>query len=303
MSRQFGMMMLGSIELFCLSAETGSFTHAARQAGITPAAVSRAIARLEERMAVRLFNRTTRKISLTGAGQSYYEQCKQALGQLAEAERAVSGHQSAPAGKVRLSVSTPIAHHRILPLISKFRDAHPNVDIEINISNRNIDFAAEGFDLAIRGRTPPDSGLVIRSLLESELIVVAAPHYLQRHGVPDTLESLQGHECIQFALPSTGQRIRWQFCDDGKEIDIETSGGIECAEDVLGVVTLARHGAGLVQVCRFFVEEDLATGRLVEVLQKYRGRTRPFSLLYPSAKHVPQRVRLLIDFLLKETRP
>src|SRR5690606_7537150 len=167
----------------------------------------------------------------------------------------------------------------------------------------NIDFAAEGFDLAIRGRTPPDSGLVIRSLLESELIVVAAPQYLQRRGTPRTLESLMEHECIQFVLPSTGQWIRWQFRANDKDIDIETHGNIECAEDVLGVVTLAQHGAGLIQVCRFFVEEDLAAGRLVEVLQEYRGRTRPFSLLYPSARHVPQRVRLLMDFLLKEISP
>src|SRR5690606_35263692 len=135
MGRQFGVMMLGSIELFCLSADTGSFTRAAQQAGITPAAVSRAVARLEERMAVRLFTRTTRKISLTEAGRSYYEQCKQALNQLVDAERAVSGHQSAPSGKVRLSVSTPIAHRRILPIISRFRDLHSGVHIEINISN------------------------------------------------------------------------------------------------------------------------------------------------------------------------
>lgn len=302
MSRQFDAMMLGSIELFCLSAETESFTRAAQLAGITPAAVSRAVARLEERMAVRLFARTTRKVSLTEAGRGYYLQCKQALGQLAAAEREVSGQQNVPSGKVRISVPTPVGHFRILPLISRFRELHPAIDIEINISNRNIDFAAEGFDLAIRGRVQPDSGLVIRKLLETELVVVAAPQYLQKQGVPTTLESLEHHECIQFALPRTGLRVPWLFIENGADVEIETSGGIECSEDILGTITLAKHGAGLIQAGRFMVEDDLAAGRLIEVLQHYGGRIRPFSLLYPSARHVPQRMRLLIDFLIAEVK-
>lgn len=302
MSRQFDAMMLGSIELFCLSAETESFTRAAQLAGITPAAVSRAVARLEERMAVRLFARTTRKVSLTEAGRGYYLQCKQALGQLAAAEREVSGQQNIPSGKVRISVPTPVGHFRILPLISRFRELHPAIDIEINISNRNIDFAAEGFDLAIRGRVQPDSGLVIRKLLETELVVVAAPQYLQKQGVPTTLESLEHHECIQFALPRTGLRVPWLFIENGADVEIETSGGIECSEDILGTITLAKHGAGLIQAGRFMVEDDLAAGRLIEVLQHYGGRIRPFSLLYPSARHVPQRMRLLIDFLIAEVK-
>lgn len=303
MGRQFDTLMLGSIELFCLSAENGGFTRAAQLAGITPAAVSRAVARLEERMAVRLFTRTTRKVSLTDAGRRYYEQCKQALGQLADAEREVSGQQSIPSGKVRISIPTPIGHYRILPLISRFRQLYPAVEIEIHISNRNIDFAAEGFDLAVRGRTQPDSGLIIRKLLETELVVVAAPQYLQRHGTPATLESLKQHECIQFALPSTGQRVPWLFSENGRDIEIETRGGIECSDDILGTITLARHGAGLIQTGRFMVEGELAVGTLAEVLQHYGGRLRPFSLLYPSARHIPQRVRLLIDFLLEEIRP
>lgn len=302
MARKFDAMMLGSIELFCLAAESESFTRAAQLAGITPAAVSRAIARLEERIAVRLFARTTRKVSLTDAGRNYYLRCKQALGQLADAEREVSGQQSLPSGKVRISVPTPVGHFRILPLLSRFRELHPAIDIEINISNRNIDFAAEGFDLAIRGRTQPDSGLVIRKLLETELVVVAAPQYLQKNGVPTTLESLRHHECIQFALPRTGLRVPWVFIENGAEVEIETSGGIECSEDILGTITLAKYGAGLIQTGRFMVEDDLTAGRLIEVLQNYGGRSRLFSLLYPSTRHIPQRVRLLIDFLLAEVK-
>lgn len=303
MSRQFNPMMLGSIEIFCLCAETGSFTRAAQLAGITPAAVSRAIARLEERMAVRLFTRTTRKVSPTEAGRRYFETCRHVLAQLADAEREVAGHQSEPAGKIRISIPTPVGHHRILPLLGRFRQLYPAVEIDVHVSNRNIDFAGEGFDLAIRGRTPPDSGLIARKLLDLQLIVVASPEYLQRFGVPHSIESLAGHECIQFALPSTGQRVPWLFKKNGKDIELETSGGIICAEDILATVTLARHGAGLVQTMRAFIEEDLNSGALVEVLSDYQGRTRPFSLLYPSARHLPHRVRLLIDFLLAEVSP
>src|SRR5690606_33201710 len=153
-----------------------------------------------------------------------------------DAEREVSGQQTLPSGKVRISVPTPVGHYRILPLLCRFRQLHPAVEIEVNISNRNIDFAAEGFDLAIRGRTQPDSGLIIRKLLETELVVAAAPQYLQQRGVPATLESLKRHECIQFALPSTGQRVPWLFRKNGEDIEIETRGGIECSEDIMGTI-------------------------------------------------------------------
>ena len=300
MSRQFDAMMLGSIEIFCLSAEQGSFTLAAQMAGVTPAAVSRAINRLEERVAVRLFTRTTRRVSLTDAGKRYYEQCRRALEQLSDAEREISGHQNAPQGKIRISVPTPVGHYRVLPLLSRFLRLYPKVEIEVHISNRNIDFAAEGFDIAVRGRTPPDSGFVARKLLDMQLAVVGSPAYLKRKGVPQNLDSLQDHDCIQFKLPSTGTRVPWLFRDGGKDVEVETTGSIECAEDILGTVTLARHGAGLIQTMRPIIETDLASGTLVEVLQPFGGRCRTFSLLYPSARHLPQRVRLLIDFLLSE---
>ncbi|RNF84916.1 LysR family transcriptional regulator [Montanilutibacter psychrotolerans] len=300
MARQFDALMLGSIELFCLSAELESFTLAATRAGLTPAAVSRSVSRLESRLGVRLFVRSTRKVRLTDAGRAYHAQCRPALSQLAEAERELTGQQLRPAGIVRISVSTPLGHCRLLPRLAAFRALYPDVQVDVHLSNRNIDFIAEGFDLAIRGRTPPDSGLVARKLEDAALVVVATPEYLARRGTPRTLADLDRHDCIQFVLPSSGQRVPWLFRDVDRDVELATEGGACCSGDLLATVTLARHGAGVLQTYRFIVEDDLRDGRLVEVLSPYGGRSRPFSLIYPGSRHMPLRVRVLVDFLMAQ---
>lgn len=304
MQRNFDNVLLGSLELFCLAAEQGNFTSAANVAGVTPAAVSRSISRLEERLGVQLFVRTTRQIRLTEAGQLYFDRCRQALEQLVDAEREVSGGQSTPSGLLRISMPTPYAHYRVLPLLPEFRARYPEVQVEVHLSNRNIDFVDENYDLAIRGRTPPDSNLIARKLEDAELVLVATPAYLKRAGIPQTLEDLQRHDCIQFELPSTGRKIPWPFHVNGQEVtDVSTIGGYCCSDDVLGIVTLARNGAGLVQTYRFIVEKDLARGDLVELLPQHGGTSRPFILLYPHARHLSLRVRTFVDFLIKKQQP
>lgn len=298
MKRHFDDVLLGSIELFCLAAELGSFTAAATAAGVTPAAVSRSISRLEERLGVRLFVRTTRHIRLTEGGQAYFEQCRNALAQLVEAERTVAGQQSAPSGLLRISMPTTYGHYRVLPKLADFRTRYPEVQVDIHLSNRNIDFAEEGYDLAIRVRAPADSSLIARKLEDAALVVVATPAYLARAGVPGCLADLDHHDCIQFELPSNGKKIPWLFRKDGKDIEINSKGGYCCSEDVLGGVTLARGDAGLFQTYRFIVEEDLRKGTLREVLQEFSGCSRPFNLLYPHNRHVPLRVRAFVDFLV-----
>jgi len=299
MKRHFDDIQLGSIELFCLAAEAGSFSAAALEAGVTPAAVSRSISRLEERLAVRLFVRTTRSIRLTEAGRAYFEQCRQALAQLIEAEREAMGKQSQAAGTLRLSLPTTYGHHRILPLLPLFRARHPDVKVDIHLSNRNIDFVSEGYDMAIRVRALPDSGLIARHLEDAALVVVATKSYLAAKGTPVTLEDLALHDCIQFELPSSGRRIPWLFQDQGKELEILAQGGYCLSEDVLGGVTLAKNGAGLFQTYRFVVEKELQSGELVQVLTPYQGRSRPFTLLYPHNRHIPLRLRAFIDFLME----
>ncbi|MBL8300943.1 MAG: LysR family transcriptional regulator [Rhodanobacteraceae bacterium] len=298
MSRQFDDLMLGSIELFCLSVEHASFTAAATAAGLTPPAVSRAIGRLEQRLGVRLFTRTTRQIHLTDAGRVYFQQCRQALNQLIDAEREIGGQQLVPSGNLRISIPTPLGHCRILPVLPAFRARYPNVQLDVHVSDRNVDLTADGYDLVVRGRTPPDSSFVARKLLDAELVVIATPAYLAQAGTPKTLDDLARHECLQFLLPRNGQPVPWLFREHGADLELPTRGGIACAEHLLAAVTLARHGGGLLQTYRFIVENDIARGDLVEVLRDYGGRSRPFSLIYAGGRHMPLCLRVLIDFLL-----
>ncbi len=285
-----------------MTAELGGFTAAAHEAGVTPAAVSRSISRLETRLGVRLFARTTRKISLTDAGRTYFAQCRQALDQLIEAERDIGGWQSVPSGVVRLSLPTPYGQFRILPLLAEFSAEYANVRFDVHTSNRNIDFVGDGYDLAVRARTPPDSGLIARKLEDAEVVVVAAPGYLRRAGTPKTTGDLKNHDCIQFVLPSSGRPIPWSFRVDGRDVDVATQGTYSCLEDVTAGVALTLSGAGLYQVYRFIVEQEIARGELTEVLTGLSGRSRPFSLLYPHKAHMPLRVRTVIDFLLRRLR-
>jgi DNA-binding transcriptional LysR family regulator len=298
MTRHFDDLQLGSIEMFCLAAELSSFTAAANAAGVTPAAVSRSVSRLEARLGIRLFVRSTRHIRLSDEGRAYFEQVRPAIAQLVDAERQVGGQGAA--GRLRISLPTPYAHYRVLPLLPAFRDKYPSVDVHVHISNRNVDFADDGYDLSVRGRAPDDSALIARKLEDAELVVVGAPDYLRRRGTPQALDDLAAHDCIQFDRPSSGRRIPWTFQVDGEEVDIVTDGAYGTGEDVLGGVTLARAGAGLFQTYRFVVEDDLREGRLTEVLQQHGGSTRPFVLLYPHARHVSRRVRAFVDFLVEK---
>jgi len=293
---------LGSIELFCLAAQHQGFTTAAKAAGLTPAAVSRSVARLESQLGVRLFARTTRTVRLTEAGRRYHDQCRQALGQLAEAERELSGLQQRPSGLVRASLPTPYGHCRILPLIPAFAQRYPDIQLDLQLTNRNVDIAEEGFDLAVRGRTPPDSGLIARPLEDAALVIVATPAHLRRRKLPRSEHDLASWPCIQYLLPRTGQPVPWLLRRDGRDFEWPTQGPLRCADDILATVTLARAGAGVLQTYRFIVEQDLRDGALVELLPQLAGATRPFSVMTPAHRHMPLRVRVFIDFLVQKLR-
>lgn len=301
MTRHFEPVQLGTIELFCKAAELGSFTAAAEALGLTQGAVSRSIARLEERLGVRLFQRSTRSVRLTDDGELYRSQCQQALDQIAEAERAITGHQAEPAGTLRISVPTTYGNFRLLPLLPRFSARFPKVALEVDISNRNVDLVEDGFDLAIRLGEPKDSRLIARKLEDATMGVFAAPAYLKRAGTPHTLDDLRRHACIQFVLPSSGRPMPMIFRDEaGRDVDFPFTSRLRVREDVLGAVTWARAGGGLFQIYHFIAQEFVARGELVEVLQPFNGRSRPFSVLYPQNRHLSARVRAFVDFLAEQ---
>ena len=303
MRRYFDDLQLGSIELFCLTVETGSFTAAAAAADVTPAAVSRSVARLEKRLQTRLFIRTTRSMRPTDIGQRYYLDCRRALNQFVEAEEKISDQQQIPVGTLSISAPSLYAHFRLLPRLSEFCALYPELTVNLEVSDQNIDFSEDKFDLAIRGSELLDSGLVARRLEDAELIVVATPSYLRNHPAPTTPTDLAHHNCIQYILPGNGRPAPWSFMEKKREFRIETSGRLVCREDYLATLTLVKNSAGVMQVYRFSVEDELKRGELIELLPGFGGTSRPFMIIYPYKRFLPLKVRKFIDFLTGVTEP
>jgi DNA-binding transcriptional LysR family regulator len=301
MSRSFDPVQLGSIEMFCKAAELQGFTAAAQALGVTAAAVSRSVGRLEERLGAKLFTRTTRLMRLTEEGRAYFEQCRQALAQIENAERAINGSQAEPAGLLRISMPTTYGHYRVLPALPRFMAQYPKVKVELDLSNRNIDFVEDGYDLAIRGGVPSDSRLVARKLEDAGFGIFAAPQYLARRGTPQTPEQLQDHDCIEFVMPSTGRGLPWLFRHAGHDIDMAVPSRVSLQGDLLGCLSYAVGGGGLLQAYHFVARGHVQSGSLVEVLQSYAGRSRPFSILYPHNRHLSAKVRAFVDFLLGQS--
>jgi DNA-binding transcriptional LysR family regulator len=288
---------LANVEAFCRAYEQGSFTRAAGLLGITPQAASRAVGRLEARLGVTLLRRTTRSVEATDAGRAYYEACRQALALIETGERLVAGAAGDERGTVRVSVPTTWGHHRFLPALARFRRLHPGINVLVQIDNRNVDFVREGFDLAIRMGEVRDQTLVARKLGDFALGVFASPSYLAERPAPASPDDLARHACVGFVLPSTGRVLPWRF---GGGREITPPPGLRVAGDVLGAITLARAGAGLVQIYDFLVEGELDRGELGEVLAPFRGASRPFSLLYPQGVVQSRAVRRLVAFLMDE---
>jgi len=289
---------LGGLDIFCKAAELKGFTAAAQSLGITPAAVSRSVLSLERRMGVQLFARTTRKIQLTEAGRDFHGQCRQALEQIADAARAATSHQHRVSGTVRVSVPATYAYYKLLPVLPHFLATYPQVQVDVRISGRPVDFMDGNLDLAILLGAQRDSRLIARPLEYCELGVFGHPDYLALRGVPRTVAELSGHDCISFVMTGTGRKIPWFFCVDGDSVEQTPNGSVCLREDPLAMVRLAASGAGLCQTFQYIAADDVAKGRLVEVLVDSRGRPRPYVLTYPQNPHLPRRIRAFIDFLV-----
>ncbi|EKS7192240.1 TPA: LysR family transcriptional regulator [Enterobacter ludwigii] len=295
MSRKFD--YLGDVEVFIAVVEHGSFTAAAVALSTTPSVLSRAVSRLETRLGRQLLQRTTRRVGLTEAGRVYLEQARSAFSLLDEAERNGQGQEGDLTGRVRMSVPTTYGHYRLPPLLARFSQHYPRVQVDLNITNRNVDLIAEGFDLAIRLGQMPDSGLVARKLEDAALLLVASPAYLHRMGTPQTLDDLHRHMCLPFILPRTGRIAPWVFREDERDVDWLPASPIETSDDVLGVVSLAEHGMGICQSYEFIVRDRIQRGQLVEVLPHLRGRSRPFSVIFAPHRRQSAATRAMIDLL------
>lgn len=195
---------------------------------------------------------------------------------------------------------TTYAHHRLPSLLRRYCARHPGVRVELNITNRNVDLVAEGYDLAIRLGPLPDSGLVARPLEDAPMCLLAAPDYLQRAGVPGGIGELAQHECLPFVMPSSGRVSPWLLREDGRDVEWTPQGSLRVSDDVLGVVSLALNGLGICQTYDFIAGDLISQGRVVELLPQARGRSRPFSVIYAPHRRLSAASRALIETLAAE---
>lgn len=291
---------LENLAVFCRTVELGSFTLAARALGLTPQAASRAVTRLEAAVGVALVRRSTRAVAPTELGRRYYERCREGLAVLGEATEQLSAGRGAVVGEVRISMPTTFGHFRLLPVLARLRALHPALRLVVHVSNHNVDFAREGFDLAVRLGEIDRASFVARSLGTYGLGLFASPSYLARAGTPADLDALLEHEAIVFARPSTGRVLPWELAG-GRSITPRRAWVV--AEDFLACLGLARAGAGIVQSYHFLVERDVHSGALVEVLPQHAGVARRFSLVYPKGSATTRAVRVVIDHVLEHLRP
>lgn len=286
---------LAGLEVFDRVVQLGSFSAAARALGLTPSAVSKQIGRLEDRLGVRLFARTTRHLKPTEVGRALAERAGRILADLAEAEQAVSDLRAVPRGLLR--VSLPIAYGRlkIVPLIPAFLVRYPEVRIEFEFNDRMVDLVADGFDLAIRIGELADSSLIAKHLAPNRRLVCGAPSYFARHAAPKTLGDLEAHNCLVYTYRAS--RNDWTFTGpDGKTMTQRVSGRFE-SNHAEANLALVLEGFGVALLPLWLVGDHLARGELVEVLAGYHAADSAIQAIYPPGRHLSPKVRAFLDFL------
>ena len=286
---------LKQIESFAAVATKGSLTAAANAEGVAPAVIGRRIDALEARLGVKLLVRTTRRITLTHEGSAFLEDCQRLLGDLASAEASVSAGGVKASGHLRVTAPAGFGRRHVAPLVPRFIGEHGDVSLSLNLSDRVVDIVNEGFDCAVRVGDLPDSSLVSVRLADNRRLCVAAPAYLQRHGVPQSPADLMRHSCL--TLSSEASQTRgWSFVIDGRPTHLRPAGRLDCSDgQVLHDWCLA--GLGIAWRSTWEVEREIADGRLQALLADFAAPPNGIYAVFPHAKHLPLRVRLWIDFL------
>jgi DNA-binding transcriptional LysR family regulator len=286
-------MQWDGISEFVHVAETESFTLASKQLALSTAQVSRQVKNLEERLNVKLFYRTTRKVSLTAEGNVFFQHCRAVLDGLDAAERAVTNLQSKPQGKVRLTAPVAYGEKIIVPLLNNFVNLFPEIEIDSYLSNQTIDLVDERFDLAIRLGVLKDSTMMAKKLANRRNYVCASPAYLEKYGMPDSLSELNQHNCL------LGTLDYWNFKEAGKVKSIRPGGSIR-VNSGFGLLDAALKGIGIVQLPEFYVEEYIRSGDLIPLLNVLQIQNEGIWAVYPQNRHLSPRIRILVDYLTEQ---
>jgi DNA-binding transcriptional LysR family regulator len=288
------MSKLQEMTSFVAVVDAGSFVGAADATGISKAAVSRHVAELEQRLGVRLLQRTTRRLSLTDEGRTFFARAKDLLSALEEAESELTSRSAEPSGLIRINAPLTFGVLHLAPLWGPFAAAHPQVALDITLSDRVVDLVDEGYDLAIRITALPSSMLVSRKLASTRMVLCASPRYLRRHGKPKHPHELAEHSVISYTYWSTGDD--WRFTGPKGPVSVMTKSRIHTNNgDTCRRAALAHQGVILQP--DFLIGEDLRRGDLVELMPAYRSIELDVHAVWPSRKHLPLKTRRLIDFL------
>jgi DNA-binding transcriptional LysR family regulator len=280
------------INEFVAVAETQSFSLAAKNLNISTAQVSRQISALEKRLKVKLFYRTTRKVSLTQEAQLFYQHCRHLLDSLDTAEQAITNLQSSPQGKIKLTVPVTYGEQKILPLVNDFVALHNEIEVTTELTNHRVDLIDGGFDIAIRLGQLQDSTLIAKRLSQRFNYVCATEDYLQAHGQPHSLSELKHHNCL------LGTRDYWRFIEQGKEKTVRVKGNLRCNSG-LSLVDAALKNIGIVQLPDYYVQTYIESGQLMTILDQFREPAEGIWAVYPQNRYMSPKIRLLIDHLAK----
>ncbi len=278
-------------EAFVKVVEHKGFSAAADKMEVSKSYISRQISGLENRLGAQLLNRTTRKVTLTELGGSFYSHCKDLLGNLEFAEQAVMDMQARPIGTLRITAVGVFAEDYVVPVAIEYMKAYPDIRVDIDFSDRAIDLVAEGFDLAIRSGVLPDSSLKARKIVPRNLKICASPHYLSEHGIPGRISDLHQHNCL------VGSNTTWRIKDDEHHYDFKVEGSWR-SNNGRALKRAALSGLGIVQLPELYLRDDIEAGRLRSILDKYNPVDPMYWAVYPYNRHLATKVRLFIDLLV-----
>jgi len=284
---------LAELEVFIAVVETGSFSAAARRLSRSPSAVSKLVSRMEARLQTLLFERTSREVRLTESGHTLHREGMRVLEALTEAESALQQHAEDARGTLRVHCIFTFAKYQLAPVMTEFLRTNAAIRVEFLLNNDPLDMVEHNIDVAIHSGALPDSSLIARRLLGSKWVVCGSPDYLRRHGVPQTPAELAHHNCLNFT-----HRTHWNTWPfEGTPRAIKAVGNLAADQGDM-LMQLAIHGAGLVRLAQFHIQDELASGRLVPILQDCQPeRAEPIFMIYKSRKYLAPKVKAFIDFL------
>ncbi|HTD04736.1 LysR family transcriptional regulator [Undibacterium sp.] len=283
------------LAVFVRAAETRSFVAAGRLLGISASAVGKSVARLEEKLGVRLFQRSTRHISLTAEGTLFYERCQRILADLEDAEGELARTLETPRGKLRVSMPV-IGYRMLLPVLPEFMRRYPQVELELDFNDRLVDVIEEGLDVVVRSGPLTDSRLMARQLGPFRMVIAGAPAYFKKHGIPGKPADLTQHACLCYRFPSTGKLQEWVLDPDPSNPELRLSAAMTC-NNIEALICAAGQGLGLAYLPDFIVGDALANGSLQTVLDAHLSTTDIFSVLWPSSRQLSPKLRVFVDFL------